>query len=102
MHIVQVLLPLYDNDGQAFDRSLHTGVQRELTEKFGGVTMYARAPARGLWKDDEGDVARDDLVICEVMVDAIDAAWWGAYREALRAKFRQDELVVRALPATLL
>jgi hypothetical protein len=102
VHIVQVLLPLYDNDGRQFDRSLHAEVQRELTDVFGGVTMYARAPARGLWQDDHGDVARDDLVICEVMDDDIDTDWWATYREALRTRFRQDELVVRAVPARLL
>jgi hypothetical protein len=36
------------------------------------------------------------MVMCEVMVDELDRAWWSAYRTKLEHRFRQDELVVRA------
>jgi hypothetical protein len=98
MHLVQVLLPLYDDAGAVFDAGLFTAVRRELTERFGGVTTYARAPARGSWKGEDGRVERDDIVVYEVMVDALDVPWWGECRERLRRRFRQDELIVRALP----
>jgi hypothetical protein len=99
MHLVQILLPVRDDEGHAFSRDLFAAVRLELTERFGGVTAYARAPARGLWKDDDGAVASDDVVVYEVMVDDLDEVWWAATRERLRQRFRQDELVVRALPA---
>ena len=70
----------------------------ELTEHFGGLTAYARAPARGLWKTDDGQVARDDIVIFEVLVESLDREWWRDYRAALEARFAQEVLVVRALP----
>jgi hypothetical protein len=98
MHLVQILLPLYDNRGDAFNPELYAAVRVELTERFGGVTAYARAPARGMWKDDDGSVARDDVVVYEVMVDQLDEAWWAAQRERLRTRFDQDELIVRSLP----
>jgi hypothetical protein len=102
MHLVQVLLPLYDNDGDPFGRDLLAEVRLLLTGKFGGVTTYARAPAKGLWQDEDGNVARDDVVVYEVMVDELDTGWWGAYRESLRQQFAQEELVIRALPAVRL
>ena len=97
-HLVQLLLPVYANDGARFARSLYREVARELTERFGGVTAYSRAPARGFWEEGPGRTERDDIVVYEVMVDALDAGWWREYRGTLEKRFAQDELVVRALP----
>lgn len=102
MHLVQLLLPLRDNDGNAFGRDAFDEVRRELTERFGGATLYARAPAVGVWKDDDGDVARDDVLVAEVMADHLDREWWRLYRADLERRFRQEKLVVRALECTLL
>lgn len=96
MHLVQLLLPLADNDGQAFPRSAYDRVRYELAERHGGVTAYLRSPAEGLWKEDAGRVSRDDVVIYEVMTEALDHGWWAAYRRTLEARFRQEEVVVRA------
>ena len=101
MHLVQILLPLYDPDGERFPRDAYDDVARELTERFGGLTAYTRAPAAGLWKEG-GETQRDDIVVYEVMVDALDAAWWTAYRRELERRFRQEELVVRAQETTRL
>jgi hypothetical protein len=102
MHLVQVLLPVYDNTGDPFSGEFFAEVRLVLTDKFGGVTAYARAPAKGLWKDEDGNVARDDVVVYEVMVDELDTGWWGEYRERLRQQFEQEELLIRALPAVRL
>ena len=97
MRLVQILLPTSDNDGVPFPATLFAQVRRELTDACGGVTAYMRAPATGLW--DEGDeIVRDDVVIYEAMVEALDLEWWRAYRTRLEERFRQDEIVVRALP----
>jgi hypothetical protein len=98
MQLIQILLPLYDNQGALLERALFDQVRVRLTEQFGGVTTYMRSPARGLWKDDAGAVVRDDIVIYEVMVDQLDRSWWDAYRQQLRHDFAQDEIVIRALP----
>lgn len=97
MHLVQVLLPLRDNDGRPFGREPFDAVRAELTERFGGVTAYLQSPAEGAWRDPGGGVDRDDVVILEVMAEALDRAWWGEYRRRLERRFRQDEVVVRAL-----
>ncbi|CAN5909022.1 hypothetical protein BH23GEM7_BH23GEM7_40880 [soil metagenome] len=99
MHLIQLLLPLYDNQGNRFDRGAFDEEQAELTERFGGVTAYLRSPARGAWREEGGEVARDEIVIFEVMADPLDRAWWRDYRERLERRFRQEELVLRALGA---
>ena len=96
MHQIQVLLPLYDNDGRPLSRDLFRAVATELTDRFGGLTAYTRAPAQGLWKEDADTTARDDIVIYEVMADRLDRDWWKAYRSELEARFRQEQVVVRA------
>jgi len=45
MYLLQILLPLVDNQGQRFDDHRFSHVRRELTERFGGVTAYLRSPA---------------------------------------------------------
>lgn len=98
MYLVQILLPLHDNDGRAFERERFAAVRSELGERFGGVTAYQRAPAQGMWQEGDGRLAQDDVVVHEVMVEELDRSWWAAYRERLRREFRQEELVVRAWP----
>lgn len=102
MHLVQILLPLSDNDARPFARADYEDVRRTLTERFGGVTAYVRAPAEGHWKEDGGSTARDEIVIYEVMAERLDRPWWVNYRERLREQFRQEELVVRATAVELL
>jgi hypothetical protein len=94
--LVQILLPVYDAAGERFAQSMYDEVAVELTQRFGGLTAYVRAPAKGLWEERKGETHRDDIVIYEVMVDTLDADWWKRYRQGLEQRFRQDELVVRA------
>ena len=96
MHVIEILLPLRDNEGKPFPRAALDRVRHELTDRFGGVTAHLRAPAAGAWKDDEGGVERDDVVIVEVMAEELDRAWWDAYRRELESRFRQDQILIRA------
>lgn len=102
MYLVQILLPLYDNEGHAFDPEDYTQLRSELADRFGGVTAHTRAPARGVWKDDAGETTRDDIVIFEVMTGELDRAWWSGFRRELERRFRQESVIVRALTSTLL
>ena len=101
MHLVQLLLPVYDGHGDPLPRDLYATVRQELVDRFGGLTAYTRAPATGLWAD-AGEVDKDDIVVYEVMVDALDRAWWAGYRAELERRFDQDELMVRALATSRL
>ena len=93
--LITLLLPLYDNAGEPFGQAPFRRVRRELTDKFGGLTAFTRAPAEGLWEDG-GETQRDDVVVLEVMAEALDRAWWGGYRRELETRFGQDVIVVRA------
>jgi hypothetical protein len=101
-HLVQLLLPLYDNAGTPIDGVRFREVRDELTARYGGLTVYSRAPAVGLWKEEEGGTARDDIVVYEVMVRDLDVQWWGEYRRSLEKRFAQEALVVRAQSLLLL
>src|SRR5215213_2962887 len=96
MHLIQLLLPVYDNDGRPFAAAMYGSVRATLTERFGGLTAYTRAPAEGLWKEGSGAPTRDEVVVYEVMVETLDKNWWNEYRAQLERAFAQEELVVRA------
>jgi len=96
MHLVQILLPLYDTHGVAIDRTRFAAVRQELVDRFGGLTAYTRAPAKGLW-DDGAKVEHDEIVVYEVMADDLQRQWWAAWRQELERRFAQQEIVVRAL-----
>jgi hypothetical protein len=102
MHLIQVLLPLYDNVGQRLPRELYREVRTELTDRFGGLTAHTRAPAEGLWRDSPGEMVRDDIAIYEVMAEEVDRDWWARYRAILEARFRQHEVVIRVQRIELL
>lgn len=97
MYLIQLLLPLYNNDQQRFPDEMHEQVRGELTEQFEGLTAHTRAPARGVWKEDSSDIIHDDIVIYEVMVPDLDRGWWQEYRVELEERFQQECLVIRAI-----
>ena len=47
MYLIQILLPLRDNQGTSFEVQLYEEVRVNLADHFGGVTTYMRAPATG-------------------------------------------------------
>jgi hypothetical protein len=95
-YLIQLLLPLYDNGGSAFPASHYAAVRDELTDRFGGLTAYTRAPAQGVWQAPAGGARRDDLIVYEVMTSTLDRGWWAEYRRTLERRFIQQELVVRS------
>lgn len=102
MHLIQLFLPVYDNAGKGFERAMFDTVRRELTDRFGGATAFARAPARGDWEDADGDVQRDDVILFETMAETVDRDWWADYRRTLERRFRQDRVLVRATSVEML
>ena len=102
MHLVQVLLPLYDNDGQAFDQAFYLAVKTAFAKKFGGVTAYVRSPAEGAWHGPTGAASHDEIVIFEVMTERLDRRWWRKMRSGLARTFRHEQLVIRTNPIEIL
>lgn len=95
MFSIEIFLPLYDNEGRAFGAEEFNRVRDELTARFGGVTAFRRAPAEGVWAEG-GEVSHDEIVIFEVMSDALEREWWASYRAELERRFRQEKMIVRA------
>ncbi|HJR05972.1 MAG TPA: hypothetical protein VJ842_01650 [Pyrinomonadaceae bacterium] len=96
MYLIQILLPLYDNEGEAFDRKVYDRVRDELTEKFSGVTAFRSSPAEGVWEEG-GEVSRDAIIVYEVMAEELEREWWTNYRAELEARFRQEKMIARAI-----
>ncbi len=95
MYLIQILLPLYTNEGEAFAQSAYDRVRDELTKKFGGVTAFRSSPAEGIWKEG-GRISRDAIIVFEVMTEELERDWWTTYRDELETCFRQERMVVRA------
>src|ERR1051325_5388456 len=95
MFLVEILLPLYDNEGRRFGAGEFGRVRDELAARFGGVTAFRRAPGEGVWREGGGE-SRDRVVVFEVMADALEREWWREYRGELERRFRQEKMVIRA------
>ena len=99
MHLIEILLPLADNEGRPFPPALWSGVRQELVDRFGGLTAFTRSPAEGLWEAKEGEPSRDEIVIFEVMAETLHRDWWRGLRGELERRFHQEEVVIRASAA---
>ena len=102
MQLIQILLPVYNQDNELFPNNYFTNIREELTEKFGGITTYSRAPATGLWKENEDKTVEDAIIVYEVMAETLDHDWWQKYKLQLEKLFRQDEIIVRTWEIQLL
>ena len=101
MYLIQILLPLYNNEGAAIPADLHQRVREDLSHRYGGFTAFSRAPAEGQWEAD-GKTARDDIVVLEVMAQELDRPWWSEFRTHLERTFQQEAIVIRAQEVELL
>ena len=95
MYLIQLLLPLHDNEKKSFPVGHFNAVRTELTRRFGGVTAFLRAPAQGLWEEGE-KIDRADIVMFEVMAESLENDWWREYRIHLQQMFKQKEILIWA------
>jgi hypothetical protein len=82
MYLIQILLPLYDNQG------------RRLPKKLFDDT--SRSPAVGLWKSRGSQLKKDEIVMYEVVTPDLKPELWKNRREKWKVAFRQDSLLIRA------
>lgn len=101
MHLIQILLPVRDNEGKPFGPHPFEEVAWKLSKKFGGITAHNRAPAEGRWET-SGRTQHDDVLVIEVMVETLDRAWWRVFRTELETTFRQERVIVRTQAIELL
>jgi hypothetical protein len=102
VHLIQILLPLYDRQQRRVSRCVFDQTAADLAAESGGVTAYTRSPAKELWRKGQGKFMRDDIVVYEVMSRGLDKAAWRSRRKTLERSFGQDEIVIRALASAKL
>ena len=94
----EILLPLRFNDGQPVPDELVGETLLELRQRFGAVSAETQV-IRGHWQY-QGEVFRDELV--RVFVDVADTeeqrAFFVAYKEQLKARFRQLDIWMTTYP----
>ena len=95
MHLLQILLPLCNEEKKPFPQNVYSQIRSELKEHFGGITAFTRSPATGLWKEDNQRTVEDQIIIYEVMAPVIDRQFWMKYKENLERIFQQEEIVIR-------
>jgi len=102
MHLIQILLPIFDNEGHEFPHEMYRSIGNELVSRFSGLTAFTRAPAEGFWVPQDEEAKRDDIMVFEVMADKIDKTWWAQYRGRLEKQLRQRAVVIRTHKIELL
>jgi len=96
-----IYLPLKYNDGTEIESEKYEQVENELLDQFGGVTsVQQKNPLRGLWKSEE-HIYYDEIVIFTVIDFDFDRSDEGErflrdYKEALKKRFRQEEILITA------
>ena len=98
MTLVQILLPVYGNDGRALLHDTYGAIRDELVARFGGLTAFTQSPAEGLWTPGGGKPQRDEIIMIEVMVSQVERAWWSSFKARLETLFGQQSIVIRAWP----
>lgn len=97
MFSIEIYLPVVSGRSAEYDR-----VKQQLTERYGGLTIYSRAPAEGIWKPDGQGESHDRIVIFEVLAEELERDWWSRYRQTLEQIFTQQEILIRAAEVTRL
>ena len=100
-YLVQILVPKVTGQGDPVSQKWFDALLKELTEDFGGVTSFLRAPGVGLWRDG-GETERDIIAVVEVMTDELAQGYWSSLRKRLERDLAQEEIVVRAQQITRL
>lgn len=93
--LVQLFIPLYDQQGKPFPEKFYTAIHTELSEKFGGLTVYTRSSATGIWKENKQKTVHDKLMVYEVLIeDLADRSYWIKLKSKLENQFSQEELLL--------
>lgn len=75
-NLIEILLPVADNEGQCFDARKYWQVRQDLSRRFGGITTFTRAPAHGT-SEAKDEIVHDDIVVFEVMTNTLDLSLVG-------------------------
>ncbi|MCF0075275.1 hypothetical protein LZD49_32645 [Dyadobacter sp. CY261] len=95
MYLMQIFLPTRDNQGDSIPEEHFLALRDELTDRFGGVTIYTRAPVEGIWKPSENNAQVDQLVIYEVLLGSLEISYWKKVKSRLETSFMQAQIMMR-------
>ena len=95
MFLIQILVPVANNEGKKFSAEKFSTLKDILMERFGGLTVFSQAPAVGLWEKSEKEVLHDQIVVFEIMTKKKKHNWWKDFRKWLEKEFEQDFIVIR-------
>jgi len=93
MQLIQLFIPIYDSEGNRFADNWFSQIKEKLTKRFGGLTIYQRAPASGLWKQATPKTTADQIIIYEVMAESLDMTFWKSYKTSLEEQFKHQNLL---------
>jgi len=102
MELIQIFLPLNDPHGEPFSGTIFKELSISYTEKFGGATLYKRSPADGFWEKDSEEITKDLMIIFEIMAEVVDPDYWTSQKALLKNIFRQEEILIRSIPTTVI
>jgi inorganic pyrophosphatase len=100
--LIQLFLPTIAKNGKPFPRSYYDTVREQLTDKFNGVSMYFNSKVSGVWKDEDAKLVKDELMVFEVMSDAITLDFWKSYQRSLQKQFKQESILIRCMDMNLI
>jgi hypothetical protein len=102
MELIQIFLPLSDNQGNRFPFRKFEQVKERLTNEFGGVTAFLNSPGEGVWRESPKHFVKDDVVTFEVITEHLERNWWTAFKEELKKEFEQEEILIRRMQVEIL
>ncbi|WP_200844340.1 hypothetical protein [Rhizobium sp. 18065] len=73
--LIQILLPQRDDAGTPFEANVYEQDRHRPTQKFGGMTLYRHAPAKGTWQA-SSDTEHYEIVLAETVAADLDEHWW--------------------------
>ncbi|MDP3025846.1 MAG: hypothetical protein Q8O10_09995 [candidate division Zixibacteria bacterium] len=95
-----IYLPLTYNDGTAIESHKFELTRKELLEKFGGFSVLRASDlVEGWWQFGER-IIRDDIRIFRVVTDKDDEPFWKEYKERLKTRFVQKDILIVNILAT--
>jgi hypothetical protein len=96
---IDIYVPLDYNNGQPIEDAKHVALQRELLQRFDGVTSTQRQfPLQGLWHS--GIEVYQDLVVVFAVMDFKEQTqlevlrYLGRLKERLKKKFAQLDILI--------
>lgn len=100
----EIYLPVRYNDGTEIESEKFDQMERELVERFGGVTSVQRQfPLQGIWKEEQQIYL--DLIVIFTVLDLSGTAvhdFFIPYKEELKHRFKQEEILITMHELTVL